>query len=130
MLTSSVLIVGVLPGEVESMLAAGLGLGLPAGARCPDCDGLVRGRWRGYRRLVRLDAGRVVALRIARTRCQACRRTHALLPSFVVPGRLDGARSLFAALLAGARGVGQRRIAARLGLPETTVRGWCRRLRD
>lgn len=111
------------------MLAAGLGPGLPAGARCPDCDGLLRGRWRGYRRCVRLGAGRVVVLRIARSRCAACRRTHALIPSFLVPGRLDGAASVAAALRRGARGVGQRRIAAGLGLPETTVRGWLRRLR-
>jgi uncharacterized protein DUF6431/helix-turn-helix protein len=127
-LTSSVLIVGVLPGEVESMLAAGVGPGLACGARCPDCGGPLVGSWRGYRRLARVE-GRVVVLQIARSRCATCRRTHALIPSFLVPGRLDGVASVIAALQRGARGVGQRRIAAQLGLPETTVRGWCQRLR-
>lgn len=110
------------------MLAAGIGPGPPEGARCPACEGPLRGHWRGYRRLVRIG-GQVHALWIARSRCARCRRTHALIPSLVVPGRLDGARSVLAALAWAARGLGQRRIALRLGLPETTVRGWLRRLR-
>jgi hypothetical protein len=127
-LTSSVLIVGVPPREVEPMLAAGRGPGRPAGARCPDCDGLLHGSWRGYLRNVRLGR-RVVRLKIARTVCGRCRRTHALLPSICVPRRLDGAPSLYLALALAARGRGHRPIALRLGLPATTVREWLRALR-
>lgn len=130
MLTSSVLIVGVLAHEVEPMLARGVGPSRPAGAPCPSCGGeLAGGCWRGYERNLRLG-DRVVRLWIARTRCLSCRRTHALLPSFCVPGRLDGAPSLTAALALAARGQGHRPIASRLGLPATTVRGWLRRLRQ
>jgi hypothetical protein len=110
------------------MLAAGVGPGLPAGARCPACDGELAGRWWGYGRTVRLG-GRVARLQIGRARCRRCRRTHALIPAFVVPRRLDGAASLLCALRAAAAGAGHRPIAARLRLPATTVRGWLRRLR-
>lgn len=127
MLTSSVLIVGVLPHEVEPMLAAGVGPTHAAGSRCPVCDGEIAGAWAGYERSLRLG-GRVVRLRIGRTRCRGCRTTHAILPSFVVPGRLDAAPSLAGALALAARGWGHRPIAGRLGLPATTVRGWLRRL--
>lgn len=128
MLTSSLLIVGVLPHEVEAMLAAGVGPTRAAGAPCPACGGVLVGAWRGYERAVRI-CGRVRRLRIARTRCARCRRTHALVPSFVVAGRLDGAMSVGLALALAARGAGHRPIAARLDLPATTVRGWLRRLR-
>jgi hypothetical protein len=111
------------------MLAAGRGPGRPRGARCPDCYGLLRGQWRGYARNVRLGR-RVVRLEIARSVCGSCRRTHALLPSICVPRRLDGAPSLYLALALAARGRGHRPIAARLGLPATTVRGWLRGLRQ
>ena len=39
MLTSSVLIVGVMPHEVEPMLATGLGPMHAGNARCPHCGG-------------------------------------------------------------------------------------------
>lgn len=128
MLTSSVLIVGVLPHEVEPMLAAGVGPRRPSDPRCPRCGGELRGIWCGYERNLRLGE-RVVRLRIARTRCLACRATHALLPSVCVPGRLDAASSVVAALALAAGGRGQRPIAGRLGAPVTTVRGRLRRLR-
>ncbi len=110
------------------MLASGCGPGLPAGARCPDCNGALLGSWRGYARSVRLGR-RVVRLAIARSRCGGCRRTHALLPSLCVPRRLDAAASVYLALALAARGRGHRPIALRLGLPATTVRGWLRALR-
>jgi Domain of unknown function (DUF6431) len=127
-LTSSVLIVGVPPREVECMLVSGRGPELPAGARCPDCDGVLRGFWRGYARSVRLGR-HVVRLEIARSVCRGCRRTHALLPSLCVPRRLDAAPGVYLALALAARGRGHRPIALRLGLPATTVRGWLRTLR-
>ena len=110
------------------MLASGRGPGLPAGARCPDCDGVLVGAWRGYARSVRLGR-RVVELQVARSVCRGCRRTHALLPSLCVPRRLDAAPSVYLALALAARGHGHRPIAQRLGLPATTVRGWLRALR-
>jgi hypothetical protein len=110
------------------MLAAGRGPGLPAGARCPDCEGVLSGSWRGYARNVRLGR-RVVRLQIARAVCGRCRRTHALLPSLCVPRRLDAAPSVYLALALAARGRGHRPIALRLGLPATTVREWLRTLR-
>jgi hypothetical protein len=122
------LIVGVAAGEVERMLAAGAGPGLPAGARCPVCGGELHGCWRGYERAVRLQR-RLARLRIGRTRCRGCGGTHALLPSFLVPRRLDAAPMIGAALERAAAGSGYRPIAAAFGLPATTVRGWLRRAR-
>ncbi len=52
-----------------------------------------------------------------------------MLPSFVVPRRLDAAPVIGAALELAAAGCGHRPIAARLGLPAETVRGWLRRAR-
>jgi len=78
---------------------------------------------------VRLERRRLVRLRVGRSRCLGCGRTHALLPSFVVPRRLDAAPVIGAALELAAAGRGYRPIAAALGLPGETVRGWLRRLR-
>lgn len=122
------LIVGVAAGEVEGMLAAGVGPRPPVAARCPGCGGELRGFWSGYERSLRFSR-RVVRLRIGRSRCRGCGRTHALLPSFVVPRRLDAAAVIGAALELAAAGRGHRPIAARFGLPATTVRGWLRRAR-
>jgi hypothetical protein len=126
--TSTVLIVGVAASEVEPMLAVGVGPGLPAEARCPACGGELRGFWAGYARSVRFSR-RVERLRIGRSRCGACGKTHALLPSFLVPRRLDAAPVIGAALELAAAGRGHRPIAVALLLPATTVRGWLRRAR-
>lgn len=72
---------------------------------------------------------RLVRLRVGRSRCRGCGRTHALLPSFVVPRRLDAAPVIAVALELAASGRGHRPIAAGLALPVTTVRGrlrWAR----
>ncbi len=127
-LLSSVLIVGVATTEVEGMLAGGVGPGLPKEPCCPRCGGELRGFWRGYRRAVRFGR-RVERLWIGRSVCRGCGRTHALLPSFVVPRRLDAAVVIGAALELAAAGSGYRPIAATLGLPGETVRGWLRRAR-
>jgi hypothetical protein len=68
-------------------------------------------------------------LRPARSRCTGCGRTSVLLPAACLPRRLDATETVGAALLEAAEGAGHRRIAARLGLPEGTVRGWLRRAR-
>jgi hypothetical protein len=122
------LIVGVAAAGVEGMLASGVGPGIPEDPRCPVCGECLRGCWRGYRRAVRLGR-RVERLWIGRSVCRGCGRTHALLPSFVVPRRLDAAPVIGAALERAAGGLGHRPLAAWLGLPETTVRGRLRRAR-
>ena len=58
--------------------------------------------------------------------CQPCETTHVLLAAWAVPRRRDGAEVIGQALLDHARGLGHRRIAARLGRPAGTVRGWLR----
>lgn len=123
------LIVGVAAAEVEGMLTGRAGPLLPAGARCPGCGGELHGFWWGYERTLRLERLRLLRLRIGRSRCRGCGRTHALLPSFVVPRRLDAAPVIAAALELAAAGRGHRPIALALSLPATTVRGWLRRLR-
>jgi hypothetical protein len=58
-----------------------------------------------------------------------CRCTHALLPSFLLARRRDVVDTVGCALRLGARGVGHRGVAEQLGLAETSVREWLRRLR-
>jgi hypothetical protein len=53
-----------------------------------------------------------------------------VLPAWCVPGRCDDAETIGVALLAAAQGRGHRPIAARLGRPATTVRGWLRAARS
>lgn len=124
-----VLVVAVGSAWIGPMLAAGYGPSLPAEACCPDCGGEL-GPWSaGYRRLVRF-AGEIRWLRLTRGRCRACARTHALLPSFLLAYRRDVADTVGAALLGAASGRGHRALAATLGLPAETVRGWLRRARE
>ncbi|MGH3710382.1 MAG: hypothetical protein ACRDRQ_20260 [Pseudonocardiaceae bacterium] len=78
-------------------------------------------------RIVRGEVGDV-RLRPRRARCRQCRGTHVLLPVSVLLRRADEVTVIGAALLAKAGGCGHRRIAARLGLPASTVRGWLRRI--
>jgi hypothetical protein len=66
-------------------------------------------------------------LRPRRARCTGCGRTHVLLPVSVLVRRADAAVVIGAALLAKAGGWGHRQIAAGLGRPAATVRGWLRR---
>jgi hypothetical protein len=63
-----------------------------------------------------------------RSRCTSCGVTHVLLPVAALLRRADVAAVIVAALVAKAvRRVGFRRIAAELGRPAETVRGWLRR---
>jgi hypothetical protein len=83
--------------------------------------------WSGYRRWVRV-AGRCWRIFVPRVRCAHCLVTHALLPAFVLAGRLDVADSCgqtVEAVISGACGV--RPAAARVGVPHTTAREWRRR---
>lgn len=111
--------VGSDPVEVERALLAGE-------LSCPDCSGVLRpwghARWRSSRR----ERG-TVRHRPRRSACSGCGRTHVLVPACWLPRRADAVAVIGAALLAKAAGRGHRPIAAALGRPASTVRGWLRR---
>jgi hypothetical protein len=114
-----VLTVGANPAEVERLLAGG-------GLECPGCGGVLA-RW-GHARLRVLRGGQgPVRLRPRRARCRGCGATHVLLPVFALLRRADLAEVIGAALAAKAAGKGVRPIAAAIGRPAGTVRGWLRR---
>jgi len=115
-----VLTVGKDGAAVERRLAQGR-------LACPGCGGRL-GPW-GYARPRVLREQGVVRwrLRPRRARCAGCGRTHVLLPVSVLVRRADAAVVIGAALAAKAAGWGHRQIAAGLGRPAATVRGWLRR---
>ena len=106
--------VGSDPVEVEVRLRAGE-------LACP-CGGGLSPWGHGRRRAVR----GVGVLRPRRARCTACQVTHVLLAVSCLLRRADGVEVIGAALRAKASGLGHRPIAARLGRPASTVRGWLR----
>jgi hypothetical protein len=114
------------PLTVDAYAALGRSIEPPRPA-CPLCAGPTQ-RWSGYLRHLRDDRDRLIW--IARLRCTGCGVTHALLPSFVLPGRWDTVAHLGRAVELAASGLGHRRIAITLARPETTVRGWLRRIRS
>jgi hypothetical protein len=59
--------------------------------------------------------------------CSACRRSQVLLPASVLLRRAVVVTVVGAGLLAKAGGLGHRRVAAEVGRPASTVRGWLRR---
>lgn len=109
--------------SVESDLAAGR---LP----CPRCRAGLRPWGWARRRLVRYGIGaqaHLVAVRPRRGRCSGCGGTHVLLEVGFAARRADSAEVIAAAVEAKAvTGAGHRGIAARLGRPASTVRGWLR----
>jgi Domain of unknown function (DUF6431) len=115
-------IVVVDAGRVDADLAQGQ-LG------CPRCGGRLRPWAHSSERRIRLLDGSTRLLRPRRARCAACGATQVLLPGSCLPRRGDAAEVVGAALVAKATGHGWRRIAADLGRPGSTVRGWLRRAR-
>jgi hypothetical protein len=99
---------------------------LMGGLACPSCAGVLRpwghARWRSSRR----EEG-TVRHRPRRASCTGCAKTHVLLAAAWFSRRGDGVSVIGSALLAKAAGLGHRRIAAVLGRPACTVRGWLRR---
>lgn len=96
---------------------------------CPRC-GAALARWGWARaRSVRGMSG-VVVLRPRRGRCGSCGVTQVLLPALSLARRADDVEVIGAALIAAASGVGWRVVAARLGRPGETVRGWLRVFRE
>lgn len=96
------------------------------GLACPGCSAALAGWGRARGRTVRGRDG-LVHLVPRRSRCTGCRATHVLLPVLVLARRADTVAVIGAALAAKAAGIGHRRIAAWLGRPAETVRGWLRR---
>lgn len=93
---------------------------------CPDCLGELRPWGHARRRWLRTRQGRR-HIRPRRGCCRGCGRTHVLLPGVMLPRRADAVEVIGEALVANAAGEGHRPIAARLGRPAATVRGWLRR---
>jgi transposase-like protein len=111
--------------SVDEYVAVGRDLEVPRPV-CPKCSAAMT-LWSGYQRYVR-KGGLCVALWVPRVRCGACRKTHALLPAFVAANRLDVVESIGALIdEVGTSPGGVRPVAARLGVPHCTARGWMRR---
>lgn len=106
---------------VEQQLVGG-------GLACPGCEDRLAGWGHARVRNLRTTAGEV-RVRPRRARCVGCRSTHVLLPDMLLLRRRDSVEVIGAALVAHAGGDGYRRIAGRLGVPASTVRGWMRRFR-
>ena len=109
--------------SVESDLAGGR-------LACPECEGVLRPWGWARERLIRHGAWAdrsLVRHRPRRGRCTGCAATHVLLGIGLAARRADSAVVLAAAVEAkAASGAGHRVIAAWLGQPVSTVRGWLR----
>jgi hypothetical protein len=114
LMEAPVVMVGSDVSEVERRLRAGE-LGCPCGGDLAP--------W-GHAR--ERDVRGVGVLRPRRARCAACLVTHVLLSVSCLLRRADSAEVIGAALRAKATGSGHRPIAAQLGRPSSTVRGWLR----
>jgi len=118
-LGGAVLTVEIDAGAVEERLGSG-------GLACPGCSGVLAGWGRARGRSVR-DTDGVLWVVPRRSRCTGCGATHVLLPVVLLARRADTAAVVGAGLTAKATGAGHRLIAALLGRPRETVRGWLRR---
>lgn len=94
---------------------------------CPGCRGVLGGWGHARPRVVRGPTGDV-RVTPRRARCRSCRASHVLLPRVLLCRRADTVDVIGAAVVAHAAGAGHRPIAAALGRPGSTVRGWLRRL--
>lgn len=113
------LIVGVNSELVEADLVAGR-------LACPGCGDRLRPWGSARERELRRRAGSR-RFRPRRAICAGCGTTHVLLAEHGLARRRDAVADIGAALVAKAAGKGHRLIAASLGVPATTVRGWLRR---
>jgi hypothetical protein len=111
--------------SVDAYVAAGREVEVPR-PDCPRCGAPVSW-WSGYRRWVRVG-GASRAIFVPRVRCVGCQKTDAVLPAFVLCGRLDATETIGALVEEVVAGVGGARpAAAAAGVPHTTARGWVRR---
>jgi len=95
---------------------------------CPECGGVLAKWGHGRIRTVRGPATSTVTVRPARARCTACAKTQVLLPTELQVRRADTTEVIGNALIHKVNGLGFRRIATRIGRPESTVRRWLRRV--
>lgn len=97
---------------------------------CPGCSARLRPWGSARPRSIRhglAGTGVVRVYRPRRARCSGCRVTHVLLDVVLAARRADAAAVIAAAVEAKiAAGSGHRKIAAGLGRPPSTVRGWLR----
>ena len=107
---------------LEESLHAGL-------LTCPACRGALRPWGTARERVVRLRGCADRKVRPRRARCSDCRRTHVLLPDWMLLRRAYAAPVVQEVITQHTHGKGYRRIALSLGLPETTVRDWLRAFR-
>ena len=105
--------------RVEAELLGGL-------LSCPSCQGML-GPWGWARERVTRRLAGDWRWRPRRARCRGCRGTHVLLAEACFLRRQDEVEVIGAAIEAHVAGEGHRPIAARLGVPAGTVRGWLRR---
>lgn len=120
-----VAIVWPCPLSVDAYVGAGREVEVPR-PDCPRCGGTMSW-WSGYRRFVRVG-GASRGMFVPRVRCGGCRKTDAVLPAFVLCGRLDAVATIGAVVeevVAGVGGVRPAAVAA--DVPYTTARGWVRR---
>ena len=83
--------------------------------------------WSGYVRSLRWGGG-WLRVWLRRARCARCGVSHALVPSFCLPGRFDEVEVIGAAVAAVVGGgEGVRPVAARFDVPHSTARDWVRR---
>jgi hypothetical protein len=104
---------------VEAELVGGL-------LACPSCQGTL-GPWGHARARVTRRFSGDWRWRPRRARCRGCLGTHVLLAEVCLLRRQDEVEVIGAAIEAHLAGVGHRPIAAGLGVPAGTVRGWLRR---
>lgn len=109
--------------RVESELQSGVLV-------CPSCDGGVLGPWGWARERPVGRQQRRRQVRPRRGRCRSCDVTHVLLPMVMLLRRGDWAELIGRALELKSAGLGQRPIAAAVGVPRSTVRGWLSRFVD
>lgn len=116
------LIVGVAPAVVENDLVHGR-------LACPPCGEMLRPWGHARRRELRGRSGKHERTP-RRSICAGCGVTHVLLAEDTLLRRRDCVAVIGDALSAKAAGAGHRRIAVRVGVPATTVRGWLRRFAE
>ena len=111
------------PVHVESALRSGALV-------CPACEVATIGPW-GWARQRPVGRGRGrQRVRPRRGRCRGCQVTHVLLPASMLARRGDWAKLIGRALELKAAGLGQRPIAAAVGVSRSTVRGWLSRFAE
>jgi hypothetical protein len=97
--------------------------------RCPACQGPLRPWGVARARAIHVSWGPDRVVRPRRARCSICHVTHVLLPDWTVVRRAYEAATICRVLTEHAHGMGYRRIALRMRLPESTVRDWLRDFR-